>query len=82
MKDLNACFLIPRCTHRYTAARYWQYADKTRYVVYEIVPDVKILLMNDVKNTFFAVNSTKPHHDRSKINMTDMLRISVKSINK
>ena len=60
MKDLNACFLIPRYTHRYTAARYWQYADKTRYVVvYGIAPDVKILLMNDVKNTFFCCKFDK-----------------------
>ena len=63
--------------------RYSQPADKTRYVVvYEIAPYLKNLLMNDVKNTFFVINLMKPQHRRSKNNMMDMLRISVKNINK
>ena len=45
------------------AARYSQHADKTWYVIaYGISPYVKNLLINDVKNTFFVINSTKPQH--------------------
>ena len=43
------------------AWRYSQDADKTRCVVVcGIAPYVKNVLTNDVKNTFFVINSTKP----------------------
>ena len=45
------------------AARYSQHAHKTWYViVYGISSYVKNLLINDVKNTFFVINSAKPQH--------------------
>ena len=49
------------------AARYSQHVDKNWFVgVYGIAPYVKSLLMNDVKNTFFVINLTKPQHRRLK----------------